>query len=138
MLIEDLIRRSPVTVPKGARLSEAARRMGEADVGSVIVVVDDREAIGILTDRDLALHMAAGVEDARVEEVMTAHPVSVRQGTDVEQCIERMEANEVRRILVLDEEGELVGVVSLDDVLMHLSAALGKVAGLIRAEVVPI
>lgn len=135
MSIEDLITRSPVTVTKGARLSEAARRMAEGDVGSVVVVVDQKEPIGVLTDRDIALHMAAGVEDARVEEVMTAHPVCVRRGTDVEQCIERMEAHEVRRILVLDEDGDLAGVVSLDDIVMHLSNTLGKLAGLIRAEV---
>jgi CBS domain-containing protein len=135
MLIEDLITRAPVTVPKGSHLSLAATRMAESDVGSVIVVVDGREPTGILTDRDIALHMAGGVEDAPVEEVMTAQPVSVTRGTDVEQCIERMGTHEARRILVLDENGELEGVVSLDDIVMHLSNILGRAAGLIRAAV---
>jgi len=135
MLIEDLITRAPVTVPKGSHISHAARRMGESDVGSVVVVVDEKEPVGILTDRDIALQVASGPEDARVEEVMTAHPVSVERGTDVEQCIERMGSHEVRRILVLDQNGELVGVVSLDDIVMHLSNTLEQAAALIRAEV---
>ncbi|HEY7472964.1 MAG TPA: CBS domain-containing protein [Gemmatimonadota bacterium] len=133
MLIEDLITRAPVTVSRGSHISLAARRMAESDVGSV-VVVDGREPIGIITDRDIALHMAAGVEDARVEEMMTAHPVAVERGTDVEQCIEKMGSHEVRRILVLDEDDELEGVVSLDDIVIHLSNTLEKAAGLIRAE----
>jgi CBS domain-containing protein len=109
--------------------------MGEADVGSVVVVVDGDDPVGILTDRDIALYLAGGVEDSRVEEVMTSHPVSVERGTDVEQCIERMGSHEVRRVLVLDENGHLEGVVSLDDIVMHLSNTLEKAAALIRAEV---
>jgi CBS domain-containing protein len=115
-------------------MSQAARRMGEADVGSV-VVVDGNDPVGILTDRDIALCLARSVEDPAVEEVMTRHPVSVERGTDVEQCIERMGSQEIRRILVLDESGELEGVVSLDDIVMHLSNTLEKAAALIRAEV---
>jgi CBS domain-containing protein len=134
VLIEDLITRAPVTVPKGSRLSQAAKRMGEADVGSV-VVMDEDDPVGILTDRDIALFLAGGVEDPRVDEVMTAHPVAVERGTDVEQCIEKMGAQEIRRILVLDESGRLEGVVSLDDIVMHLSNTLEKAATLIRAEV---
>jgi CBS domain-containing protein len=134
VLIEDLITRAPVTVPKGSRLSQAAQRMGEADVGSV-VVMDEDDPVGILTDRDIALFLAQGVEDPRVDEVMTAQPVAVERGTDVEQCIEKMGAQEIRRILVLDESGRLEGVVSLDDIVMHLSNTLEKAAALIRAEV---
>jgi len=135
VLIEDLITRAPVTVPKGSRISLAARRMAESDVGSAVVVVDAKEPVGILTDRDIALHMGGGVEDPCVEDVMTAHPVAVERGADVEQCIEKMGSHEVRRILVLDENGDLEGVVSLDDIVMHLSNTLGKAAALIRAEV---
>ena len=134
MLIEDLITRAPVTVPRGSRLSRAATQMREADVGSV-VVMDGDDPVGILTDRDIALFLAEGVEDPRVDDIMTAPPVAVERGTDVEQCIDRMGAQEIRRILVLDEGGRLEGVVSLDDIVMHLSNTLEKAATLIRAEV---
>lgn len=137
MRIEDLITRSPVTVDVGATLAHAAHRMRDADVGSV-VVTDDGGPVGILTDRDVALYMAGGVEDAPVEKVMSMTPVAVGRDEDVERCLERMEARMVRRILVLDDEGGLLGVVSLDDVLVHLSNTLGKAAELIRAELVPV
>jgi CBS domain-containing protein len=135
MLIEDLITRAPVIVPEGSRISRVARRMAESDVGSVVVVADGKDPVGILTDRDIALHLADEIGDAPVESVMTPHPVTVERGTDVEQCIEKMGAHEVRRILVVDEDGELEGVVSLDDIVMHLSDTLEKAATLIRAEV---
>lgn len=137
MLIEDLMTRSPVTVDVGATLADAALRMRAADVGSV-VVVEGTEPVGILTDRDVALYMAGAVEDARVEKVMSMHPVAVARDEDVEGCLERMASSRVRRILVLDEDGALVGVVSLDDVLIHLAGTLGKAAELIRAELTPV
>jgi CBS domain-containing protein len=137
VLIEDLMTRSPVTVDVGATLADAALRMREGDVGSV-VVVDGNEPVGILTDRDVALYMAGEVEDARVEKVMSMHPIAVARDEDVERCLERMAAGQVRRILVIDEDGALVGVVSLDDVLVHLAGTLGKAAELIRAELTPV
>lgn len=138
MLIEDLITRSPVTVHRDARLSEAAERMDEHDVGSVVVVDDARRPVGVVTDRDIALHMADGVEDPTVERIMSLGPVTVDRNADVEACVERMEGGEVRRIVVLDDEGQVLGVVSLDDVVIHLANTLDRVARLIRAELVPV
>lgn len=135
MRIEDLITRSPVTVPRGAMVSEAADRMAETNVGSV-VVLDGALPVGIVTDRDLALHLAGGARDTTVDDIMTTFPVSVDRSTDVEACIERMDAHGVRRILVLDEDEELLGVVSLDDIVIHLSNVLSRAGSLIRAEVV--
>lgn len=136
MRIEDLITRSPVTVPRGTMLSEAADRMAETNVGSVVVVQDDREPVGIVTDRDLALHLAGGVRETTVDDIMTTFPVSVDRSTDVEACIERMDTHGVRRILVLDQDEELLGVVSLDDIVIHLSNVLARAGSLIRSEVV--
>lgn len=136
MLIEDLITRSPATIRVGQRLSEAAARMAERGVGSVVVTGEGEDPVGIVTDRDVALWMSEGVEDAMVEEVMSANPLAVDRSTDVETCIEKMDAHGVRRILVLNEDEDLVGVVSLDDIVIHLSNVLSKAGDLIRAEVV--
>lgn len=136
MLARDLITRPPVEIARGRRLSEAARQMEERNVGSV-VVVDDGEPVGILTDRDIALHMAAGVDDAPVDDLMTSKPVCVRGNVDVEYCLDKMEEHCVRRMLVLEDSDELQGVVSLDDILLHLSSELATAAALIRGELLP-
>lgn len=135
MLAIDLITRRPALVKKGDPLSKAAGVMAERDVGSVIVANGDGSVVGILTDRDLALHMAGGVEDALIEDVMTPHPVSVDAECDVEACLERMAENRVRRVVVMDPEGRPKGVVSLDDVLVHLGNTFDRAAALIRAEI---
>jgi len=136
MLAQDLITRAPVLVHRTAPVAEAVRRMRDADVGSV-VVVEEEEPIGILTDRDVALDMARGAAGGRlVEEVMTPVPVSIPADVDVELCLERMEDNCVRRILIV-EDSVIVGIVSLDDILMHLGYLMGKASSLIRAEVTP-
>ncbi|HEU4463808.1 MAG TPA: CBS domain-containing protein, partial [Gemmatimonadota bacterium] len=135
MLIEDLITRAPVTIREGSRLSQVAGQMARMDVGSVVVVTDTKDPVGIITDRDIALFMADGVADIKVEQIMSPHPVFVPRGTDVEECIERMRDSQVRRILVLDEDGDLIGVVSLDDIMMHVADMLGRAGSLIRAEV---
>lgn len=134
MLAQDLITRAPVLVDSDEPLREAARRMRDADVGSV-VVMEGGEPIGILTDRDVAMFMAADVIDVPVEIVMTRHPVSISAHADVEMCLERMEAHAVRRILIV-EDGRLIGVVSLDDILMHLGYLMGKASALVRTEIV--
>ena len=133
MLIQDLITRAPVAVGSGASLASAAARMREAGVGSV-VVTDEAVPVGIVTDRDVALALAEGLEAAVVSDVMTPCPVSVRFDADIETALERMEEHGVRRILVL-EDAKLIGVVSLDDVLLHLGYLMGKASALVRAEI---
>lgn len=137
MTIQDLITRSPAIVGGGDAVSEAASRMKEKDVGSV-VVVDGDDIVGILTDRDIAMRVVALERDpatVTVAEVMTRGPVCLRGDCDVEECVKRMEEHGVRRIPIVDADDRLLGVVSLDDVLMHFGRTMGKAAALIHAEV---
>lgn len=137
MLLIDLVNRSPVTVSPVATVAEAARKMKERKVGSVIVV-DEGAVIGILTDRDIAMSIAMGVfegPDQRVSKIMTRDPVSLASSEDVEHGLATMRAHRVRRMPVLNDDGELVGVVSLDDVLMQMGRSMGAAADLVREEV---
>ena len=133
MLVQDLITRAPVVVRPGAPLSTAANRMRDAAVGS-IVVVEDREPVGVLTDRDVALALGEGLEEAAVRDIMTPHPICIDAKADMEMCLERMEEFGVRRMLIMEGEA-LVGVVSLDDILIHLGYLMSKASSLIRSEI---
>jgi CBS domain-containing protein len=133
MLLQDLITRAPVVVPPDAPLFVAASRMREAAVGS-IVVVEGAEPVGVLTDRDVALALAEGLENTKVHDVMSPHPICIPAQADLEMGLERMEEFGVRRILITENE-TLLGVVSLDDILVHLGYLMSKASSLIRAEI---
>jgi CBS domain-containing protein len=96
--------------------------MATQGVGSVIVV-RDRRPIGIVTDRDLAVRvLRAGLdaESTPVQEVMTTPVHVVRDVADLAEAAAAMRAARVRRLVVVDAEGRLVGIVSLDDLVRHL------------------
>lgn len=137
MLIENLITRSAATVAQQDTVADAAQIMKDRDVGSV-VVVEGKKVVGILTDRDIVLRLGAdghGSLEAPVSSIMTRMPLCLSANVDVEQCLERMEAHSVRRVPILDDDDELIGVVSLDDILIHLGRVLGTASALVRAEV---
>lgn len=117
----------------------AAERMKVENVGTLIVLDGARKPVGILTDRDLALRVVARGLDPRktkVEEVMSAHPRWVSEGTAIEDAVETMRGLAVRRLPVVDAGQRLVGIVSLDDVLELVAEELGNL-GKITAWVRP-
>jgi CBS domain-containing protein len=137
MKIEELMTRSPVTVTPSCTLVQAARRMLESEVGSV-VVADAGRVLGVLTDRDVALAVACPREfdpQTRVDRVMTPRPVMIRSGAPLSEGLELMRAHTIRRLVVVDGDERLVGVVSLDDVLIQVGNAMAAVADLVREEV---
>ena len=138
MIVEDLITRSPVTVGREDSVAEAALHMKEADVGSVVVLSEAGDVVGIVTDRDVAVRLVAEelpADTTPVDMIMTIMPLCIDRRMDVELALKKMEVHGVRRIPVLDEGNELLGVVSLDDILIHLGKTFGVAAALIRAEV---
>lgn len=136
MLLEDLMTRSPATVAPDATVAAAAEIMRDRDVGS-LVVLDNTGVVGIITDRDIALRLASSPDLATliVEDVMTEAPVCLTVGHDVELGLKKMRDANARRMPVLDDQDRLVGVVSLDDIVIHMASELGVAADIIRAEV---
>lgn len=124
---------SPVdAVPPATPLDVLARHMREAGVGSVLVT-DDERVVGIVTDRDLVLRgLAAGLSpDTRVEAVMSTDLVTVAVDADVDAAYDALRRHAVRRLPVLDGD-RVVGMVTIDDLLLRLrerfNALLGPVA----------
>lgn len=116
-------------------LRQAACRMREADVGTLVVLDGDRRPLGILTDRDLALRCVAEGRDpaaTRVDEVMTSPLVCVDETTPIEDALTRMLQVPARRLGVTDAEGGLVGLLALDDVLELLAEEVATIGRLLR------
>jgi CBS domain-containing protein len=140
MLMMDLVNRPPVTVLPETSVLEAACAMRDRNVGSVIVY-EEGSVVGILTDRDVVLALADERfvnGNQRVSEFMTRDPVCLASRDDVDTGLTRMRMHRVRRMPVLNEQGELVGIVSLDDMLMHMGHTLSTAADLVEEEVAAI
>jgi CBS domain-containing protein len=115
---------------------EAARRMRERQVGTV-VIVDDMRPVGIITDRDLAVRVLAGGLDprqTRVSEVMTPSPTTIREDESIETALGYMRSGRFRRLPVVGRDGHLLGILALDDVLELVAQELGDIGQLLKRE----
>ncbi|MEW1636508.1 CBS domain-containing protein [Streptomyces sp. NPDC093801] len=119
--VREVMTGNPVTVEKATSLAEAARVMRDADIGDVLVV-DEGRLRGILTDRDLVVRAMADDRDpgeTTVQAVCSTDPVTVRPDDGVDQAIALMRRKALRRLPVVTGEGELVGVLSLGDLVVE-------------------
>ena len=117
-----------------------ARRMAQADVGTVVVLGPDKRPVGILTDRDLALRCVADKRDpdaTEVRAVMTAPATCVRESTPIEDALARMAASRVRRVVVVDDQERLLGILALDDVLELLAEEATTLGKLLARQAAP-
>lgn len=128
------------TIGKSLSLSEAARLMREQHVGNLIVVETRGSAsvpIGILTDRDIVVGVVArqvAPETVTVADAMTRNLVTVRENASLEFALREMRRRGVRRAPVVGANGDLVGIIAVDDVLQHLAEQLSRLTDLIRIE----
>lgn len=106
----------PETVELGAPIRDAAALMERTDIGNVIVV-DNEQVKGIVTDRDITVRVVAAGRDpaaALVSDIMTAFPATIAPTASVHEAIELMREHDVRRLPVV-EAGRPIGVVALAD-----------------------
>src|SRR5215470_8843381 len=142
MNIGHLCRREVVSVDAAEDLVQAARLMRQHHVGMLVVVESssanaDLKVLGVLTDRDIVTAVIAKEADARglkVGDVMTRNPLLACESGSVNATLRQMCEVGVRRVPVVGGRNELVGVLSLDDMLDDMAALLGDVAGAIRNE----
>ena len=116
---------------------QAAERMHQRAVGTLVVTDDEKRPVGILTDRDLVERVLAQALDptaTTVGEVMTHAPETVSEQDAIEQAIAIMRRTRCRRLPVVDESGQLVGLLSLDDVLQLLAEELSDVGQLLERQ----
>lgn len=134
MSVIDIARETVVTVEPDASLSDVVRTMRSNRVGSV-VVVEENEPIGLVSDRDLALEVLDGEganEETPVSDIISGEIRTVSANTGVYDLVDLMSDTGVRRLPVVDDD-DLVGIVSLSDVVVLLGMELQHVANTIRA-----
>jgi CBS domain-containing protein len=117
MKVSRLMTRDVEVLDPDDTLKDAAEKMGAADCGC-LPVVDGDNLVGILTDRDITIRgVAEGREPAatRVREVMTRDVLFCFEDQDVVEAAKIMAENQIRRLVVVDREGRLAGIVALGD-----------------------
>ena len=126
MRVSEVMTEATVTDRADDTLAEAARKMWEAQTGSLLVV-DGDELVGILTERDVLKAIAEGraVEGTKVSEVMTAGVETVGPGTSLRDAAKIMAERWFRHLPVVDG-GKLVGIVSQRDLTAVLAEALNE------------
>lgn len=115
----------------------AAVRMQQREVGALVVLDEERRVEGIVTDRDLVLRVLArkkNPRELRVADVMTRAPHTVTEDTPIESAVSLMHSGEFRRLPIVDDEGRLAGLISLDDVLLLLCDEFASIGGLLQRE----
>jgi CBS domain-containing protein len=124
-----------VTASAQMTVDQAARVMRSKNVGALVVVNSGRP-VGMLTDRDIVVEVVArgmDPEEVRVGDVMVKKPVTIRQDLGVFDAARAFAKTGVRRLPVVTGSGVLVGVITMDDVVMLLGNEMGHMAGALSA-----
>ena len=140
MTVGKVCNREVVFIHREASVPEAARLMREYHVGDIVVVKETtgkRVPVGIVTDRDIVLEViAAGVNvnDVSVGDIMSNGLVTARENDSVLDTIKIMRAKGVRRLPVINDDNELSGILSVDDLIDLMSEQIADLAKLIARE----
>ena len=107
-----------MVIDKGEPLIEAAKIMKKGSIGSVIVV-EDKAAIGIVTERDIVHKIIALGKDpakAKVKDVMSRPLRVIRPTASLEEAAKAMKNNKIKRLPVINEKNELIGIITEEDI----------------------
>jgi CBS domain-containing protein len=137
MSVERICGREVDTANPEESVAVAAERMHQRAVGTLVIVNDSQQVVGIITDRDLVSRVLAKGRDPRqmaVLEAMTLAPKTVSKDTSIESALMIMRSGRFRRIPVVNCDNRLVGLISLDDVLMLLAEEFTQIGRLLSRE----
>lgn len=132
MLVKDIMTPNPACCTRYASLTDVARMMCDHDCGAIPVVEDhSRKLIGIISDRDIAVRTLGQGRNPfhlMASDCMTMVVATVRPEDSVEECAKRMQEHKVRRIPVMDDQGNCCGIVAQADLARHVPRqAVGQV-----------
>lgn len=140
MTIGAICNREVITVMRDATVLHAAMLMRQHHVGDVIVIAYQKESpvpVGIVTDRDVVVEVVATELDCKVitvGDIMMTNLFVIKESAGVLEAIQAMSAKGVRRLPVVDDDGGLVGIITLDDLLLLLAREFGALSKLLTRE----
>lgn len=140
MRVQDVMMRTPAYCSPETNLGSAVQLLWERDCGFLPIVDAKRKLIGVVTDRDLCVALGTRCQTAgriTVGEVATGKVYSCKEKDEIHTALETMAKRRVRRLPVVNEEGVLQGILSMDNVVLHTeSSGFGHKAELSNEDVV--
>lgn len=140
MTIGAICNREVITVQRDATVLHAAMLMRQYHVGDVVVIQSRNNKtmpIGIVTDRDIVVELVATELDCKVitvGDIIITKLIVVKESVGMFEAMQLMADKGIRRLPVVDDDGELVGIVTLDDLLLLLSRELSALTKLVTRE----
>lgn len=121
MQVREIMTPEPACCSADAAIKDAAELMAECDCGEIPVIDEQGQPMGVITDRDVACR---GIAEGKgpntpVREVMSSPVITANPDMRIEQCLRMMEENQIRRTPVVNEGGQVCGIVSQADIAMH-------------------
>lgn len=133
MDIRSVMTSDPTTCTPDATLQQVAQMMKQHDCGQIPVVDQQRQPLGVITDRDIAVRAVAQGSDlakATAGDYMTSPVTTVRDNSDLNDVAKLMEQNQIRRVVVVDQQGCVAGIVAQADI--ALAGHDGKTAEVVK------
>ena len=125
MQLTDVMSTILISVSPETRIGDAARRMVEADVGAAIVLADGDDLVGVITERDLLRCVSEGIDPSvQVADRMTRHVLTASPQTELAEAMALMVDGHFRHLPVVNDEGHVIGLASMRDLMAYTSLRL--------------
>lgn len=140
MTVGAICNREVITVQRDASVLHAAKLMRQYHVGDVVVIENRKDKvapIGIVTDRDVIVEVIATELDSgviTVGDIMVISLAVVKSNAGILEAIQLMTSKGVRRLPVVEDDGSLIGIITLDDLLLLLAKEFGALSKLVAKE----
>ena len=133
MNVRDIMVRKVITIDKEASVRKACRKMTREKVGSLLIT-DNGSAIGIVTERDVIRKVVQSGKDSEImliKRIMSTPLVVISPAATLELAVDTMIENRIKKLPVISDDSELIGIVSATDIIANNPKYLKKVAALI-------
>ena len=118
MKVKELMSAKVISLSPDDSIMEAAKLMTDKDIGFIVLINQERAPLGVVTDRDIVTRVLAkgkGLE-ATIDDAATHSILSVNKETEIEVAVEMMKDHQVRRLVVVNDDEKLVGVISIREI----------------------
>lgn len=137
MTIGRIGKRAVITAAIDMTIIEVALLMKKHNIGDVIIVEDENEPVGIITDRDIAIHIVADEIDPRemtASDIMEEDLLVLKEHQSIQEALDMMCAKGVRRAPIVNKANSLIGIVSSDDLALLIADEMESYGKLIRKQ----
>lgn len=118
MLVKEIMTKNPKILTPNSSVAEVVKEMQKLDCG-FMPIAENGKILGVVTDRDITLRtISAGKDPTKtsVKEIMTTKTFSVSEDQKVDEAAKKMREQQIRRLVVLDKNNKITGVLSLGDI----------------------